>query len=108
MFVVVTKIDLATPQIFNKTITELSQILRDQFKLKHVVVKDENELDQIIQLMPPMGTMCPIFKVSNVGETAGIDLLKKFLLKLSLNGSKEIHNNEKIANQNTSIYDELV
>jgi GTPase len=48
--------------------------------------------------MPPMGTMCPIFKVSNVGETAGIDLLKKFLLKLSLNGSKEIHNNEKIAN----------
>ena len=108
MFVVVTKIDLATPQIFNKIMTELSQILRDQFKLKHVVVRDENELDQIIQKMPPMGTMCPIFKVSNVGETAGIDLLKKFLLKLSLNGSKEIHNNEKIANQNTSIYDELV
>ena len=108
MFVVVTKIDLATPQIFNKTITELSQILRDQFKLKHVVVKDENELDQIIQLMPPMGTMCPIFKVSNVGETAGIDLLKKFLLKLSLNGSQEIQIDEKNANQNTSIYNELV
>jgi len=25
--------------------TELSMILRDQFKLKHVVVRDENELD---------------------------------------------------------------
>jgi len=58
--------------------------------LKHVVVRDENEVDQIIQMMPPTGTMCPIFKVSNVGETAGIDLLKKFLLKLPLNGSQEI------------------
>jgi GTPase len=58
--------------------------------LKHVVVRDENELDQIIQMMPPTGTICPIFKVSNVWETSGNDLLKKFLLKLSLNGSHEI------------------
>jgi hypothetical protein len=49
-------------------------------------------------MMPPTGTMCPIFKVSNVGETAGIDLLKKFLLKLPLNGSQEIQIDEKIAN----------
>ncbi len=59
-------------------------------------------------MMPPTGTICPIFKVSNVWETSGNDLLKKFLLKLSLNGSHEIQIDEKIANQNTSIYNELV
>ena len=46
MFVVVTKIDLAPPEIYNQTVANLSKILKGSFcNLKPIVVKDEKNLD---------------------------------------------------------------
>lgn len=46
MFVVITKIDLAPPEIYNQTVANLSKILKGSFcNLKPIVVKDEKNLD---------------------------------------------------------------
>ena len=46
MFVVITKIDLAPPEIYNQTVANLSKLLKGSFcKLKPIVVKDEKNLD---------------------------------------------------------------
>ena len=106
MFVVVTKIDLAPPEIYNQTVANLSKILKGLCNLKPIVVKDEKNLDQIAEMMPAR-QICPIFSVSNV-STTGIDVLKTFFAKLPLYDSQAIQIDEEIANQSGSIYNELV
>lgn len=107
MFVVVTKIDLAPPEIYNQTVANLSKILKGSFcNLKPIVVKDEKNLDQIAEMMPTR-QVCPIFSISNV-SSAGIDVLKTFFAKLPLYDSQAIQIDEEIANQSGSLFNELV
>jgi elongation factor 1-alpha len=109
MFVVVTKIDLAPPEVYNTTITNLSKILKGSFcNLKPMIVKDEKNLDQIAEMMPTR-SICPIFTVSNVNSN-GIDVLKSFFAKLPIYDSQSVQVDEEIANSSGSgtLYNELV
>ena len=53
MFVVITKMDLAPPNVYNDTLASLSKILKGSFcKLKPIFVKDASNLDKLAELMP--------------------------------------------------------
>jgi GTPase len=89
MFVVVTKTDLAPPNVFQDTLATLSKILKGSFcNLKPIQVKDDKNLDQLAEMMPTR-QVCPIFAVSNV-NTEGIDLLKSFMARLPIYDSQMI------------------
>ena len=89
MFVVVTKLDLAPPEVYNQTVANLSKILKGSFcNLKPLIVKDDKNLEQIAQMMPTR-QVCPIFPVSNV-NSIGIDVLKTFFAKLPIYDSQAV------------------
>ena len=75
-FIVVTKVDLAPPEVLNNTIQVLSKILHGVQRTPQIV-KSSAEVVQVAKLAPT-GTLCPLFKVSNVtGE--GLADLKSYL-----------------------------
>lgn len=80
-FIVVTKIDIAPPEIYEKTVNKLIKILKkDGVGKLPILVKDDMDLDQQCSGLQS-GKVVPIFRISNVtGE--GLDQLKEFLPKL--------------------------
>jgi len=106
MFVVVTKIDLAPPEVYNATIANLSKILKGLCNLKPIVVNDQKNIDQIAEMMPTR-SICPIIPVSNV-SSSGIDVLKSFFAKLPIYDSQSIQVDQEIANSSGNLYNELV
>jgi GTPase len=79
-FVVVTKVDIAPPDIKKKTIDTLGIILNGVKKTSEVV-KPEDDLKSVIAHLNS-GSICPIFVVSNVTEE-GLPQIKSFLSMLS-------------------------
>jgi len=80
-FIVVTKIDIAPAEVYQKTLETLVKILKSSFvNKKPILMKDGFNTDKITQGIQS-GKICPIFRISNVtGE--GIELLKTFLPNL--------------------------
>ena len=78
MFVVVTKIDMAPPNVLQETMKLLQRILRSPGVRKIPLLVQNN--DDVITAATNFTSerLCPIFQVSNVtGEN--LELLKKFL-----------------------------
>lgn len=80
-FIVVTKIDIAPPEVYQKTIETLVKILKSSYVGKMpILIKDGFKTDKVTQGIHS-GKICPIFRISNVtGE--GIEHMKTFLPKL--------------------------
>jgi GTPase len=77
IFVVVTKIDLAPPNIYEQTVTHLQKLLRSPGARKLPVIVKNSE-DVLLAQNIVNDRVVPIFPVSNVtGE--GLDLLRSFL-----------------------------
>lgn len=82
VFVVVTKIDMAPPNVLQETMKILRRILRSQ-GVQKIPLLVQNQ-DDVITCATNFTSerLCPIFQVSNVtGDN--LDLLKKFLNLLS-------------------------
>jgi len=75
-FIVITKIDIAPPEVLKNTIQTLSRILNG-VKRTAETVKPESDFSKLISVFKT-GAICPIFSISNVTQE-GIDSLKLFL-----------------------------
>eukprot|EP00826_Nyctotherus_ovalis_P042895 TRINITY_DN4481_c0_g1_i1.p1 TRINITY_DN4481_c0_g1~~TRINITY_DN4481_c0_g1_i1.p1 ORF type:complete len:489 (-),score=117.06 TRINITY_DN4481_c0_g1_i1:165-1631(-) len=75
-FIVVTKIDIAPPEVLKNTVQTLCRILKG-VKKSAEIVKPEDDFAKLISLFKT-GAVCPIFSVSNVTQD-GITQLKLFL-----------------------------
>lgn len=71
-FIVVTKIDIAPPEIYQKTLETLAKIIKSQYVDKMaILVKEESKIGKLTSGLQS-GKVCPIFRISNVtGE--GLD-----------------------------------
>ncbi len=78
-FIVVTKIDIAPPDVMKNTAMTLTKILSG-VKRSAEHIKPEDDLAKCAALFK-MGSICPVFSVSNVTEE-GLPLLKKFMFML--------------------------
>lgn len=79
IFIVITKIDIAPPEVKEQTLATLQKIARGSAcnNMKPILMKDDKDVDKIAENLQTR-KICPIFQVSNVtGE--GIQILKKFL-----------------------------
>lgn len=78
IFVVITKIDIAPPDVYKTTLETLLKTLRSPAAAKTpVVVKPEDDVTVFAKSIAAK-TICPIFTISNVtGE--GLPQLKEFL-----------------------------
>ena len=79
VFIVITKIDLAPPEVRKNTVQSLCKILSGVGKTAGIVQPDE-DVAKCAELVRT-GNLCPIFSVSNVTEE-GLPQLKKFLYEL--------------------------
>mmetsp|Transcript_27079 Transcript_27079/g.36878 ORF Transcript_27079/g.36878 Transcript_27079/m.36878 type:complete len:112 (-) Transcript_27079:772-1107(-) len=72
IFIVITKIDIAPPEVYQDTLKTLTKILKSPSAQKHpVIVKSEDDVSLFSKSIAAK-TICPIFPISNVtGE--GLD-----------------------------------
>ena len=83
ILVVITKVDIAPEEIYEKTKKKLSSILETKSagKTPIFIESEDPDLDNIAEQIPD-GKICPVFTISNVtGE--GVDDLKKFMSMLT-------------------------
>lgn len=78
IFIVITKVDIAPPKIYQETFETLMKIMKSKQAGKTPVkVKDDDDVSVYAKSISN-GTICPIFSISNVtGE--GLPKLKQFL-----------------------------
>lgn len=81
MFFVVTKVDIAPPNVFEENIEQLKKIAKSKAVQKPpIMMQTEEDVTRAIQDIAK-GSVCPIFTISNVtGE--GLPLLKGFIQRL--------------------------
>ncbi|KAJ1674679.1 hypothetical protein EV182_002788 [Spiromyces aspiralis] len=78
VMVVVSKIDMCPPNVFEHTLQQLNRVLRSSGCRKHPIFVHNSEDVITTSRYFPSGRICPVFQVSNcTGE--GIDYLTQFL-----------------------------
>jgi len=78
IFVVITKVDIAPEEVYEKTKNKLETILSSRSAGKTpIFVKEEDDIEELAKDISE-GEVCPIFSVSSVTGN-GIDQLKKFM-----------------------------
>ena len=75
--IVMTKIDLAPPNVMKETLNYIKSIIKKKVRKVPLLVKSEEDLAVCVDQVAS-GTLVPIFKISNVKGT-GLEMFKHFL-----------------------------
>ena len=86
--VVVTKVDIAPPNVFKQTMVDLKKVLRRSKKMPYIVGKKE-KLPKAIELINTSSSTCPIFVTSNV-TGRGISELREFIAALRVPSNEDV------------------